>query len=326
MISNCGCDERGQLSGGQAGDQTGREWAVIDWYQYSGGWEFMIRHPDPAVGKMIADLAREAANNDCIGYDQSDRYTFWQRLAAVGYRPKNIKTNCETDCSAGVAAIVKAVGYLMGLTKLQNVSLYAYTGNIRQVLQAAGFSVYTDSKYLTSENYLLPGDLLLKPYWHIATNLTTGKSAKKDSKTEAWTATGTATCTDDGVNVRATPGGAVIGQMNKGQRFEIDGVVEDGWTHIKDVSSIGIGWMWSEYIKKDGAGTSTWHPIGTATCTDDHVNVRSTPDSNSNSNILGQLNKGQRFEIDGKDSGKWIHVNVAGYGIGYMYSDYVQND
>lgn len=32
MISNCGHDENGRYSGGKAGDQTGTEWQVINWY------------------------------------------------------------------------------------------------------------------------------------------------------------------------------------------------------------------------------------------------------------------------------------------------------
>ena len=33
MISNCGHDENGRYSGGKAGDQTGTEWQVINWYR-----------------------------------------------------------------------------------------------------------------------------------------------------------------------------------------------------------------------------------------------------------------------------------------------------
>ena len=36
MISNCGHDENGRYSGGKAGDQTGTEWQVINWYSKIG--------------------------------------------------------------------------------------------------------------------------------------------------------------------------------------------------------------------------------------------------------------------------------------------------
>ena len=169
MISNCGHDERGKYSGGQAGDQNGDEWAVIPWYNRP--WNYVLRHPDAAVRKKIVELARKAANNDMIGYDQGDRYSFWTQLKAVGYDPSKITVPCESDCSAGVAAIVKAVGYLMGNTKLQSVSIYCYTGNLRAALKAAGFEVLTASKYLASDNYLRAGDVLLYEGHHTAINL-----------------------------------------------------------------------------------------------------------------------------------------------------------
>lgn len=132
---------------------------MIPWYNRP--WNYVLRHPDGAVRKKIVELARKAANNDMIGYDQGDRYSFWQQLEAVGYDPSKITVPCESDCSAGVAAIVKAVGYLMGNTKLQGVSIYCYTGNLRAALKAAGFEVLTASKYLASDKYLQAGDVLL---------------------------------------------------------------------------------------------------------------------------------------------------------------------
>lgn len=164
------------IPGGQAGDQKGNEWAVIPWY--SRPWNYVLRHPDATVRKKIVELARKAANNDMIGYDQGDRYSFWQQLAAVGYDPSMITVPCESDCSAGVAAIVKAVGYLMGNTKLQGVSIYCYTGNLRAALKAAGFEVLTASKYLASDKYLLAGDVLLYEGHHTAINLDDGASAE----------------------------------------------------------------------------------------------------------------------------------------------------
>ena len=68
---------------------------------------------------------------------------------------------------------------------------------------------------------------------------------------EEWKATGTATCSENGVNVRATPGGTIIGQLNSGQRFEIDGKADGSWTHVK-IAGIGIAWMHSDYVAIDG--------------------------------------------------------------------------
>ena len=78
MISNCGHDENNRYRGGKAGDQTGTEWRVINWYNRP--WKCVLRHPDAKVRKMIASMAKAAAVNNKIGYDQSERYTFWEHL------------------------------------------------------------------------------------------------------------------------------------------------------------------------------------------------------------------------------------------------------
>lgn len=175
MISNCGHDERGKYTGGIPGDQNGDEWAVIPWYNRP--WNVVLRFEDPFVAQEISDLARAAAENDNVGYCQGHRGTFWDELKAAGYDPAKITNKCEADCSSGAAAIVKAAGYRLGLSALQKVSVSAYTGNLRSVLKAAGAVELTAKKYLTSDAYLLPGDIALYEGHHVATNLNTGSKA-----------------------------------------------------------------------------------------------------------------------------------------------------
>ncbi len=179
MISNCGHDENGRYSGGKAGDQTGTEWRVINWYNRP--WKCVLRHPNADVRAMIASMAKAAANNNLIGYDQSQRGTFWTNLADSNYDPAQITVACEADCSSGVAAIVKGAGYRLGIDALKKVSTTCYTGNLRAALKAAGFEVLTESKYLTSDAYLFAGDILLNDNAHVATNLTTGSKASGTS-------------------------------------------------------------------------------------------------------------------------------------------------
>ena len=144
-----------------------------------------------------------------------------------------------------------------------------------------------------------------------------GSAGSNAPESSGWHAAGTATCTDTGVNVRQTPGGTVIGQLGQGNRFEVDGQVSAGWVHVK-VAGIGIGWVSDQYVLYDTA----WKASGTATSTADGVRVRQTP----NGTILGQVNTGNRFEVDGQKSGEWVHVKVAGIGVGYIHQDYVRYD
>ena len=176
MISNSGHDERGKASGGQAGDQTGTEWQIRSWYNRP--WDCVLRFPDKNVRKLIAKYARSAANNNMIGYNQMNRLSFWQALKAADYNPSKIKTKCDSDCSAGVTAIVKAVGHILQLPKLENLSASNYTGSMRATFRASGFTVLTDKKYLTSDKYLVPGDILLNENHHTCINLDYGEKVK----------------------------------------------------------------------------------------------------------------------------------------------------
>ena len=176
MISNCSHDENGRYKDGKAGDQGG-EWVVREWYNRP--WSVVLRYPDLAAGREMAALARAAAENDHIGYDQNDRYTFWKQLKSTGdYDPAKITVDCEADCSSGVAAIIKAAGYRLGIEKLTKMSIYAYTGDLRYRATSIGFNALTESKYLESDAYLLPGDILLYDGHHTCINLDEGKSAK----------------------------------------------------------------------------------------------------------------------------------------------------
>lgn len=138
-VSNCGIDENGKASGGQAGDQTKLEYRVKAWSDF--GQDKTARHPDENVRYLIAKLAVEAADNDNIGYDQGQRLTMWEQLKKVGYYPRNIKTPCEADCSSSTAAIVKAVGYLTGNERMQRCHDYMTTWTEEAFLYDAGFEI-----------------------------------------------------------------------------------------------------------------------------------------------------------------------------------------
>lgn len=177
-ISNCGHDERGKYKGGQAGDQTGGEYCLRVWY--SRPWNMVFRYPTPAVRECIARLSVEAALNNHIGYNQSKRTTFWSQLRASDYYPSKISVNCDADCSSSTAAIIKAVGYLMDIPKLQQVPVGTTTSTMRVNLLAAGFTMLTSSKYLATPDYLLPGDILLYETHHAAINVTYGSKVTTD--------------------------------------------------------------------------------------------------------------------------------------------------
>lgn len=179
-ISNCGHDERNQYRDGKAGDQTGGEYAVINWYNRP--WDVVLRAPDRKTGEMLATIARQAANNNKIGYDQNQRKTYYEQLKKADWHPDGIEKKCEADCSSSTAANVIATGHYLDNKKLQKVSPDLWTGNMKSALKTAGFKVLTDEKYLTGPDYLLPGDILLNEKYHVAINLTEGKKAERDAR------------------------------------------------------------------------------------------------------------------------------------------------
>ena len=181
-IANSGKDENNAYRGGKAGDQSGHEFELRSWY--SRPWSVILRWPDPAVALKIAQLGIAAALNDKIGYDQGQRTTYWKELEKAGYDPSRITTACEEDCTAGVTANCKAVGFLLNIKGLKDLATDTYSGNMRSRFVAAGFKALTSSKYLTSPNELLPGDILLYEGHHAATNISYGSKVRPSQPPE----------------------------------------------------------------------------------------------------------------------------------------------
>lgn len=263
-ISNCGHDERGRYAGGKAGDQTGTEYQIMNWY--SRPWLCVLRFNDAKIATMIADMATKAAQNNLIGYDQgtsgnsNDRYSFWRHLKASNYDPAQITVACESDCSASTAAIVKGAGYRLNNARLKAVSIYLTTRNMRAAMKIAGAKVLTDRKYLTSGDYLKAGDILLNDNHHVAIAVTTGAKASMLStptilsKTTKWVGKVTANT----LNVR-TWAGTEYAQLKsyptlaKGNLVDVCDTIKakDGasWYYIR-IAGKYFGFVSTKYICK----------------------------------------------------------------------------
>ena len=263
-ISNCGHDERGRYAGGKAGDQTGTEYQIMNWY--SRPWLCVLRFNDTKIATMIADMATKAAQNNLIGYDQgtagnsNDRYSFWRHLKASNYDPAQITVACESDCSASTAAIVKGAGYRLNNARLKAVSIYLTTRNMRAAMKIAGAKVLTDRKYLTSGDYLKAGDILLNDNHHVAIAVTTGAKASTLStptilsKTPKWVGKVTANT----LNVR-TWAGTEYAQLKsyptlaKGNLVDVCDTIKakDGasWYYIR-IAGKYFGFVSTKYICK----------------------------------------------------------------------------
>lgn len=167
-IGQASRDERGRYSGGIAGDQDGKEVAIREWYNRP--WNKVLRCKDSKKAEKIAKAMEKACRNDYIGYDQNQRTTLYSLAKANGWRIEDIKTPCETDCSALVAVCVNAAGI--------RVSGDIYTGNeANALLRTEEFELLMAPKYLISDEYLRRGDILLYEFHHTAIALQDGKKA-----------------------------------------------------------------------------------------------------------------------------------------------------
>jgi hypothetical protein len=149
-------DENGHGRNGKAGDQTGKEVKVGYWYNF--GQNYVLRFKDRAKAKKAVEVEVIIANGNQVGYDQNQRTTLYAQMVKHKWNPDKID-KCETDCSALQAVGVNAAGI--------KVSKDIYTGNMVQALKGTGeFIVLKDKKYLTSDKWLMKGDIIVNTNEH----------------------------------------------------------------------------------------------------------------------------------------------------------------
>lgn len=181
LIAHASIDENNRARGGQAGDQTGKEVCIREWYNKP--WNVMIRFNDPVMANKVADCMEMAAANIYIGYDQNQRNTLLTKARKYNYDVSKVKEPCETDCSA----LVSVSCMYAGIPE----SALTYNGNclttrtLRAGLKATGeVSVYTTIPYLAKPDKLKRGDILLKEGSHVVVVVKTGDEPLKKSAQE----------------------------------------------------------------------------------------------------------------------------------------------
>lgn len=161
-------DENGNVRGGKAGDQNGREVAKSKWkYNSKSGkwnnWQYVARFNDPAKAELAAKAMEDACANDNIGYDQSARSELYNIAKSRNWDIAGITQKCETSCSPLVATCICASGITVpGTWTTANSSMRKHLENTGE------FTFLTDSKYLTTDVNLKRGDILVSPSHHTA--------------------------------------------------------------------------------------------------------------------------------------------------------------
>lgn len=171
-IGHASIDERGKGTGGQAGDQTGKEVCTREWY--AKGWTVLLRPKNKDIAEKSAKACEKGCANANIGYDMNQRNTAHTQAKKVGYDLSKIKEKCETDCSAFMTLCALSAG----VTSLEYTSNAPTTSTMRRAFTVSGaYEALTDSKYLTSDKYLKRGDILVAEGHHTVMVLSDGSGA-----------------------------------------------------------------------------------------------------------------------------------------------------
>lgn len=188
-ISHSSIDERGKISGGQAGDQTTKEICIRTWYDKP--FSEVIRINDKEVREQFANNMIDCANNNNIGYDQNQRNTVLKEAEKVNFDFSMIATKCESDCSSittvcFLGAIYKVLGknaYEQAKSVMVQGGNCATTSTIKSRMQKVGVvnvTVYTSSSYTRGTSNAVYGDIYNKPGSHVVCYIDDGKKRYKN--------------------------------------------------------------------------------------------------------------------------------------------------
>ena len=173
-IGHASISEKGTVNG-VAGDSTGKEVCIRDFYVYKGGWDAVLIPVTDQIAEQSALACEKGCANSKIGYSQNTRNTAHKEAAFVEYQLDKIKVPCNTDCSAYMTLCAIAGG----------VKELEYTGNapttstmIDKFVATGKYKVSYDKKFLSSPDYLKRGYILVKKGHHTVMCLEDGDKVK----------------------------------------------------------------------------------------------------------------------------------------------------
>ena len=160
VIGEARCNEKGTLSGGKAGDQTGREVGTGDWYD--GDWLYVFRAKDKNVRLKIAQAMMDTCANQHIGYniDKPNRYVAYDEAEKHNHNISAQTINGDTTCSQAVSMCMRAAG----ISK-EYAPRHCDIATLTRVMKAdPAFTEYTSTNYTKKSANLQAGDILLSSH------------------------------------------------------------------------------------------------------------------------------------------------------------------
>lgn len=142
---------------------------------YDGGWNLLLRLKNPALAENSAKAFEEGIANDNIGKKFSDRNSAYESFKKTMKITKIEPSNTDDSAFITLCAIAG------GCDKLN------YSGNaptnktIRKAFAATGeYEVLKQNEYLTSDQYLRRGDILVNERGQTVMVLSNGKKYNHD--------------------------------------------------------------------------------------------------------------------------------------------------
>ena len=285
----------------------------------------------------------------CQGQPWCATYQFWICAKIFGKaKALEIMGSGFYNCNS-VKAHAKAKGTWHSTPKLGALPIFRNGAHIGRVIRIANGRIYTNEGNTSSgglNHVEANGGCVAEKTYTIGNSQIDGYvwidyGEVEDKPEEPWKATGTATSTVDNLFVRAEPNGEVIGELMKGNRFEINGIKDGSWTQVK-VAGIGVGYVWTAYIQADGV-PSTKPPKQEITNKQDKtqrlyvgkvtaniLNVRTWagteyPQIKSYPTLeKGNLVDVMNFTQTAADGGQWYYIRIAGKYHGFVSAAYIQ--
>ncbi|MDO4493824.1 MAG: NlpC/P60 family protein [Clostridia bacterium] len=172
-IGHAVMNENGGARGGVAGDSTGKEIRIQQWYDRTGGWQIYLEPKERALGDLAAEWMEKICGDARFGYDQADRWSGYKEIKKRGFdgaKPSDF------DCSS----LVISCYILAGVDLLPT----GYTQNMARYLMNTGlFNEYTDEEHLRGTELLRRGGVLIAPGKHTCMVLDDGERIGADTET-----------------------------------------------------------------------------------------------------------------------------------------------
>ena len=285
----------------------------------------------------------------CQGQPWCATYQFWICAQIFGKsKALEIMGNGFYNCNS-VKAHSKSKGTWHSTPKLGALVIFRNGAHIGRVISISGNTIRTNEGNTSSgglNNVEANGGCVAEKSYTIGNSQIDGyvwiDYGEETAEPETtWKATGTATSTVDNLYVRAEPNGEIIGELMKGNRFEINGVTSGSWTQV-NVANIGVGWVWTDYTKKDGVQTAEPPKqeitnkqdktqrlfVGKVTASalnvrtwagTEYPQIKSYPTLNRG-NLVDVMNYTQKA-TDGSD---WYYIRIAGKYYGFVSAEYIE--